>query len=79
MILNARVVNIYGIVAIVAMLLMLVLVRLRVVPPGLYFPLFYAAAALFAVRIGLRIALARQEKKKGEGAPVEGKGEGGGS
>ncbi len=75
MMLKARAVNIYGMVAIGAMLLMLVLVRMRVVPPRFYFPLFYVAAALFAVRIVLRIALARQEKKKSENAPGEAKGD----
>ncbi len=79
MTLNARAVNIYGMVAIGAMLLMLVLVRMRVVPPRLYFPLFYVAAALFAVRIVLRIMLARQEKKKSEDAPAGGKGDAEGS
>jgi len=72
--LNARAVNIYGTVAIGAMLLMLLLVRMRVVPPRLYFPLFYVAVALFAIRIVLRVMLARQEKKKSEGVTGEGKG-----
>jgi hypothetical protein len=64
--LNPRAVNVYGFVAIGAMTLMLVLVVAKIVPPRLYSPLFYAAAALFAIRIVLRIALARQQKKKAE-------------
>ncbi len=61
--LNARAVNIYGFVAIGAMTLMLVLVVAKLVPPGMSMVLFYAAAVLFAVRIVLRIALARQQKR----------------
>jgi Flp pilus assembly protein TadB len=64
--LNPRAVNVYGFVAIGAMTLMLVLVVAKLVPPRLYSPLFYAAAALFVVRIVLRIALARQQKKEAE-------------
>ncbi|HTY57520.1 MAG TPA: hypothetical protein VMF59_01830 [Bacteroidota bacterium] len=71
--LNPRTVNIYGFVAIGAMLIMLILVVGKLVPQRMYMALFYAAAALFAVRIGLRIALARQQKK-GEEEPREGKG-----
>jgi len=67
--LNPRAVNIYGFIAIGAMTLMLVLIVAKVVPPGMYMALFYAAAALFAVRIILRIALARQQKKSE--APAE--------
>ena len=61
--LNPRTVNAYGFVAIGAMTVMLVLVVARVVPPRMYTALFYVAAALFAVRIVLRVALARQQKK----------------
>jgi Flp pilus assembly protein TadB len=64
--LNPRAVNVYGFVAIGAMTLMLVLVVGKIVPPRMYTALFYAAAALFAVRIVLRIALARQQKKEAE-------------
>jgi Flp pilus assembly protein TadB len=63
---NPRGVNIYGFIAIGAMALMLVLVVAKVVPPRMYSPLFYAAAALFVIRIVLRIALARQKKKEAE-------------
>ena len=63
--LNPRTVNAYGYVAIGAMTLMLVLIVARVVPPRMYTPLFYVAAALFAVRIVLRVVLARQQKKAG--------------
>jgi hypothetical protein len=48
------------------MALMLVLVVAKVVPPRMYSPLFYAAAALFVIRIVLRIVLARQKKKEAE-------------
>ena len=71
--LNPRAVNVYGIVAIGAMTLMLVLVVAKIVPQKMYTALFYAAAALFAVRIVLRIALARQQKKETE-LSEEGKG-----
>jgi hypothetical protein len=64
--LSPRGVNAYGFIAIGAMTLMLVLVVAKVVPPRMYTPLFYAAAALFLVRIGLRIALARQKKRETE-------------
>jgi hypothetical protein len=64
--LNPRGVDIYGFIAIGAMTLMLVLVVAKVVPPRMYSPLFYAAAALFAIRIVLRIALTRQRKKEAE-------------
>ena len=64
--LNPRAVNVYGFIAIGAMTLMLVLVVAKAVPPRMYSALFYAAAALFAVRIILRIALARQQRKKAE-------------
>jgi Flp pilus assembly protein TadB len=63
--LSARAVNIYGFIAIAIMLIMLVLVYAHAVPAGAGMVLFYAAAALFAVRIILRIALARQQKKEG--------------
>ena len=59
--------------AIGAMTLMLVLVVAKIVPQKMYTALFYAAAALFAVRIVLRIALARQQKKETE-LSEEGKG-----
>lgn len=62
--LSPRAVNIYGFFAIGAMTLMLVLVVAKLVPPRMYRELFYVAAVLFAVRIGLRIALARQQKKQ---------------
>ena len=64
--LNPRAVNVYGFIAIGAMTLMLLLVVAKVVPPSMYSALFYAAAALFAIRIGLRIVLARQKKKESE-------------
>jgi hypothetical protein len=75
--LNPRVVNVYGLVAIGAMTLMLVLVVAKVVPPRMYTALFYTAAALFAVRIILRIVLARQQKKEGEMSGEEKGGDGG--
>jgi hypothetical protein len=65
--LSPRAVNIYGFIAIGVMLIMLVLVYGHIVPPRAGMLLFYAAAALFAVRIILRIALARQQKKDGGG------------
>ena len=64
--LNPRAVNVYGFFAIGAMTLMLVLIVAKVVPQGMYMTLFYAAATLFAIRIGLRIALARQKRKESE-------------
>ena len=63
---NPRAVNVYGFIAIGAMTLMLVLVVAKVVPPRMYSALFYTAAALFAIRIILRIVLARQKKKEAE-------------
>lgn len=76
--LNPRFVNVYGFIAIGAMTLMLVLIVAKVVPPRMYTTLFYAAVALFAIRIGLRIALARQKKKEAERSGEEKKGEEGG-
>jgi len=70
--LNPRTVNAYGFVAIGAMTIMLVLVVAKIVPPRMYTLLFYVAAALFAVRIVLRVVLARQQKKGEE--PGEGSG-----
>jgi ABC-type uncharacterized transport system permease subunit len=72
-----RAVNIYGFIAIGAMTIMLVLVLAKVVPRWTYPILFYVAAALFAVRIGLRIALARRRRKEG-GDPAGGEGGGAG-
>jgi Flp pilus assembly protein TadB len=69
--LNPRTVNVYGFIAIGAMTLMLILVVGKVVPPRMYTALFYAAAALFLVRIVLRIALARQQKKETEASREE--------
>ena len=64
--LSPRAVNVYGFIAIGVMTLMLVLVVAKVVPPRMYSALFYAAAGLFAVRIILRIVLARQQRKEAE-------------
>ncbi|HTO95267.1 MAG TPA: hypothetical protein VMM80_12830 [Bacteroidota bacterium] len=58
--LNRRFVDIYGYVAIVLMLGMLALVAGKLVPVRMYMPLFYATAALFVIRVVLRMVLARQ-------------------
>ena len=58
--LNRRIVDIYGYVAIVLMLGMLTLVAAKIVPVRMYMPLFYATAALFVIRVVLRMVLARQ-------------------
>ena len=68
--LNRRIVDIYGYVAIVLMLGMLTLVVAKIVPVRMYMPLFYATAALFVIRVVLRMVLARQtaarSREKGE-------------
>jgi Flp pilus assembly protein TadB len=75
--LSPRAVNVYGFVAIGAMTIMLVLYYEHVVPPRMGMILFYAAAALFAIRIVLRIALARQKKKEADQSAEEKGGEAG--
>ena len=75
--LTPRAVNIYGFIAIGAMTIMLVLVLAKLVPPATAMILFYIAAALFVVRIGLRVALARQQKKEEGDAQGEGRSGGG--
>jgi len=71
--LNRRIVDIYGYVAIVLMVAMLTLVAAKLVPGRLYMPFFYITAALFLVRVVLRLILARQSAArggdKGEDAP----------
>ena len=59
---NSKTVNIYGFVSIGLMTLMLVLIWAGLVPRTMYMPLFLVAAALFMVRITLRLVLARQER-----------------
>jgi len=70
--LNRRMVDIYGYVAIVLMLGMLALVALKLVPVRYNMPLFYVTAALFVIRVVLRMVLARQtavRNEKGEETP----------
>lgn len=74
--LNPRVVNIYGYVAIGAMTIMLLLIVTKVVPQRMFMPLFYVAAGLFAVRIVLRIIQARQQKALREHGQADIKGDG---
>jgi len=72
--LNRRMVDIYGYVALVLMLGMLALVALKLVPVRYYMPLFYVTAALFVIRVVLRMVLARQtaaRNEKGEETPGE--------
>jgi hypothetical protein len=70
--LNPRTVNIYGYISIGVMTLMLVLMLARLVPSSMYMALFLIAAALFMIRITLRLVLARQqgEEKKGTQGPA---------
>jgi len=65
--LNRRFVEIYGYVALVLMLVMLTLVAARIVPQRLYMPLFYATAALFVIRVVLRLVLAKQSRGRRAG------------
>jgi len=58
--LNRRMVDTYGYVAIALMLAMLALVIFKLVPVRLYMPFFYITAALFVIRMVLRLVLARQ-------------------
>ncbi|HUI65076.1 MAG TPA: hypothetical protein VL126_09555 [Bacteroidota bacterium] len=74
--LSSRFVNIYGYVAIAAMAVMLLLIVTKVVPQRMVMPMFYAAAALFVVRIALRIIQARQRMTRGGQAKEESKPEG---
>lgn len=60
--LNARIVEIYGYVAIVIMAIMLGLIWFEKVPQSYYVTMFLVAAALFLIRITLRLILARQQK-----------------
>jgi hypothetical protein len=76
--LNRKMVDNYGWVAVAAMFVMLVLVWMHLIPQKYYTPLFCVAAALFAVRIILRVMLARQEKSTPD-RPGEGKGGASGS
>ena len=69
--LNRRMVDIYGYVAIVLMLTMLTLVAAKLVPVRLYMPFFYATAALFVIRVVLRMVLARQTAARKDGKPEE--------
>jgi hypothetical protein len=57
-----RGVNIYGMVAILVMLAMVAVVFLQLVPRSWHWPLFSVALTLFAIRIALRLILARQKR-----------------
>jgi len=67
-----RVVTVYGIAGISVMIVLLALLFFRAVPRSLEIPFFIIALALFLGRVGLRIALARQEKmnKDKDSAPT---------
>jgi len=69
--LNPRIVTIYGYASIFSMLVLLVLVWFKLVPESMYLPVFLIAAALFAIRIVLRIMLLRQERKAMKGLSDE--------
>ncbi|HUI11227.1 MAG TPA: hypothetical protein VL221_12930 [Bacteroidota bacterium] len=62
--LNRRMVDIYGYAAIALMVAMLTLVAAKLVPQRLYMPFFYITAALFVVRVALRLLLARQDARR---------------
>ncbi|MEW6510259.1 MAG: hypothetical protein AB1428_04805 [Bacteroidota bacterium] len=63
----------YGVVAIVLMAVMLVLLWAGAVPRSMTLPLFLVAAALFLIRVTLRLILARQDRQQrrvgAEGGP----------
>jgi uncharacterized membrane protein YeiH len=59
---TTRGVNIYGFIAIVVMLAMVAMVFFQWVPRSWHWRLFATALTLFAIRIGLRLALARQKR-----------------
>jgi len=71
--LNPRLVDIYGYVAVAAMAVMLLLIVTKAVPQRMVMPMFYVAAALFAVRIVLRVIQARQRAMQGDQAKKESK------
>jgi hypothetical protein len=59
---TTRGVNAYGFVAIAVMLAMIVMVFFNMVPRAWQWRLFAFALTLFAIRIGLRLMLARQKR-----------------
>lgn len=61
--LNPKTVNTYGFVSIGIMTVMLVIIWAELVPRSMYLSLFLIAAALFLIRITLRLVLARQERE----------------
>jgi hypothetical protein len=60
---SARTVNIYGFVSIAVMAVLLALIVFEQVSRSMYVPFFIVAAVLFAIRIVLRVLLARQQRK----------------
>lgn len=58
--------NIYGAVAILLMLAMVAMVFFQWVPREWHYRLFAVALTLFSIRIGLRLALARQKRLDAE-------------
>lgn len=59
----------FGIGAVAVMILLLVLVGFRVVPPSWDIPLFLLAVALFAVRLTIRTLLARRKPPSSQDPP----------
>jgi hypothetical protein len=69
--LNSRIVTLYGFVAIAIMAGMLILMWTGVAPRSMFVPMCLIAAALFLIRVTMRLILTRQaradaEEKKGE-------------
>jgi hypothetical protein len=61
---SAKTVNIYGFVSIAVMAVLLALIVFEQVSRSMYLPFFIIAAVLFAIRIVLRVLLARQKRKE---------------
>ncbi len=59
---SPKTVAIYGYVAIAVMVVMLALIWFEKVPQSMYMTFFLIAAALFLIRVTLRLVIARQER-----------------
>ena len=55
--------NRFGLAAVLVMAALLVLVYFRIVPPSWNLPLFIVAVALFAIRLLLRVMIARRNRR----------------
>jgi hypothetical protein len=64
--LSQRTVNAYGFVAIAIMGAMLILMWTGLVPKSMFMPMCLIAAALFLIRITMRLILARQARADAE-------------